>query len=292
MNPSMPQSDVKPATKSGWGLTMPGLLWMGLFFVVPTLLIFAVAFKQPDFQGNIGTGWSLEAVRHLGDVHYLQILWRTLWLSVAATVITLLLALPVAYWLARLSAGWKSLMLLLVILPFWTNFLIRIFAWKTLLHPEGWIQQGMVWLGLIEPGGLLLYTPGAVLVVLVYTSLPFAILPLYAAAEKFDFQLLEAARDLGATAIGAFIRIFLPGIQRGIVVALLMVLIPAIGAYAIPDIVGGVNSEMIGNKIAQRIFTDRNLPQASALAGALAVLVLLPLLAGAWWSRRSQRRRS
>lgn len=274
------------AGKSGWWLTVPTLLWLGVFFAIPTLLIFAVAFRQPDFQGNIGEGWSLEAVRHLGNTYYLQILWRTLWLAVSATVVTLLLALPVAYWLARLSSKWKPIMLLLVILPFWTNFLIRIFAWKTLLHPEGWIQKSLAWLGFIEPDGLLLYTPGAVWIVMIYTSLPFAILPLYAAAEKFDFQLLEAARDLGANAWGAFVKVFLPGIQRGIVVALLMVLIPAIGAYAIPDIVGGVNSEMIGNKIAQRIFTDRNLPQASALAGALALLVLLPLLAGAWWSRR------
>lgn len=286
MNEILTRPIVREERKSGWWLTLPSLLWLGVFFVIPTLLIFTVAFRQPDFQGNVGTGWSMEAVRHLADTHYLQILWRTLWLAVSATVVTLLLALPVAYWLARLTAGWKSVMLLLVILPFWTNFLIRIFAWKTLLHPEGWIQKSLAWLGVIEPDGLLLYTPGAVLVVLIYTSLPFAILPLYAASEKFDFQLLDAARDLGASAWGAFIKVFLPGIQRGIVVALLMVLIPAIGAYAIPDIVGGVNSEMIGNKIAQRIFTDRNLPQASALAGALALLVLLPLLAGAWWSRR------
>jgi len=167
---------------------------------------------------------------------------------------------------------------MLIIVPFWTNFLIRIFAWKVLLHPEGAIKKILAFSGLIGPQASLLYNAGAVVLVTVYTFLPFTILPIYAAAEKFDFQLLEAARDLGARRLQAFARVFLPGIQRGLITAVLFVFIPALGSYVIPDIVGGPSGEMIGNKIAQRVFVDRNLPQASALSVILILSVLAPLL--------------
>jgi spermidine/putrescine transport system permease protein len=168
--------------------------------------------------------------------------------------------------------------LLLVILPFWSNFLIRIFAWRTVLHPDGWLKQGLVFLRLMPEDATLLYNSGAILLVLVYTYLPFAILPLYAAAEKFDFALLEAARDLGAKRFRAWCTVFLPGVSRGLVTALLVVLIPALGSYAIPDLVGGPDSEMIGNKIAQRVFSDRNLPHAAGLSALLAMAVMVPVI--------------
>jgi spermidine/putrescine transport system permease protein len=163
--------------------------------------------------------------------------------------------------------------------PFWTSFLIRIFAWKVLLHPEGMLKAALVGLGLISEQAPLLYTPGAVLLVMVYTFLPFAILPIYAAAEKFDFRLLEAARDLGASPLRAFVLVFLPGIRSGLLTAFLVVFIPALGSYVIPDLVGGPGGEMLGNKIAQRVFVDRNLPQASALSVLLILAVLLPMAA-------------
>jgi spermidine/putrescine transport system permease protein len=240
-------------------------------------MVFAVAFKPFDPDGRIVPGWTLESLAGLANPNYPAIIWRTVWLSVACTALSLLLATPVAYSIARARA-WKQNLLLLIILPFWTSFLIRIFAWKLLLHPDGLIKQLLVTVGLAEPQTILLYRPEAVLLVLVYTSLPFAILPLYAASDKFDFSLLEAARDLGASPLGAFFRVFLPGISRGIFTALLMVLIPALGAYVIPDVVGGNQAEMIGNKIAQRTFNDRNLPHASGLSALLTLVVLLPLL--------------
>lgn len=264
----------------GLGVTLPSLCWLGLFFVVPTILIFLVAFRPADPLGGVGDGWTLDAWVNLWQPYYGEVLWRTIRLSVLTTIITLALALPAAAWIARLPARWKPVFLLLIILPFWSNFLIRIFAWKSLLHPGGVVHKFAVWLGVIEPSQLLLYNETAILVVLVYTSLPFALLPLYAAAEKFDFSLLEAARDLGCSAWGAWTKVFLPGISRGIVVAVLLVWIPAVGAFAVPDIVGGFNNEMWGNQIARRVFTDRNLPQASALASFLAVLVIVPL--GVW----------
>ena len=156
---------------------------------------------------------------------------------------------------------------------------MRIFAWKVLLHPEGMLKHALVFLGLVSPDTSLLYNAYAVLLVMVYTELPFAILPIYAAAEKFDFRLVEAAKDLGATSFRAFRSVFLPGIRVGLLTAFLMVFIPSLGSYVIPDIVGGPTSEMIGNKIAQRTFVDRNLPHAAGLSALLTLAVLVPMVA-------------
>ena len=148
-----------------------------------------------------------------------------------------------------------------------------------LLHPDGAIKAALVWLGLVPASAGLLYNAGAVLLVMVYTSLPFAILPVYAAAEKFDYTLVEAARDLGASPFVAFARVFVPGIRRGLLAATLLVFIPSLGSYIIPDLVGSPSSEMLGNVIAQRVFVDRNLPHAAALAALLTMAVLVPMLA-------------
>ena len=174
---------------------------------------------------------------------------------------------------------------MLVIIPFWTNFLIRIFAWKVLLHPDGLLKRLLVALHLVAPETSLLYNQDAVLLVLVYTYLPFAILPVYAAAEKFDFSLLEAAMDLGCRRVRAFFH-DLParhqprsGDRRADGVSF-----PALGSYVIPDIVGGPSSEMIGNKIAQRVFVDRNLPHAARSRALLTLAVVLPHAVGCCYS--------
>jgi spermidine/putrescine transport system permease protein len=268
-------------------ISMPSLAWLVVLFVLPTLVVFAITFKPADPFGGIGAGWTLETLRGLGNPNYPAIVWRTVWISFLTTVICVLLAAPTAYFMARVSPQWRRALLLLVIVPFWTSFLIRIFAWKVLLHPDGPVKHLLLALRLVGPDTPLLYCSEAVLLVSVYTFLPFAILPLYAAAEKFDFSLLEAARDLGARPLQAFWRVFVPGIRRGLVTAILMVFIPALGSYVIPDIVGGPNSEMIGNKIAQRTFVDRNLPHASGLAALLTLAVLAPL-AGVWFLQRNR----
>jgi spermidine/putrescine transport system permease protein len=259
-------------------VSFPSLFWLSLFFIVPTLFVFAIALKPANPYGGIGSGWTWDNLRSLVNPNYLAVAWRTLWISVFSAAVCLVLATPIGYYLARVTARWKGFFLMLIIVPFWTNFLIRIFAWKVLLHPEGAIKKVLALSGLIGPQTSLLYNAGAVVLVTVYTFLPFTILPIYAAAEKFDFQLLEAARDLGARRLQAFARIFLPGIRRGLITAVLFVFIPALGSYVIPDIVGGPSGEMIGNKIAQRVFVDRNLPQASALSIVLILSVLAPLV--------------
>ena len=259
-------------------LTLPSFFWLTLFFLIPTLIIFAIAFKPAAMDGSIGEGWDWHTLLSLQNPNYPEIIWRTIWLSLATTFIALLLSIPIAYYIARCSQKMRSLVLFLTIIPFWTSFLIRIFAWKQVLHPDGLLKQALVWLHLVNPDTLLLYRPEAVLLVMIYTELPFAILPLYSAAEKFDFTLLEAAMDLGAGRLRAFVSIFIPGIKAGLLSACLMVLIPSFGNYVVPDVVGGIGSQMLGNVIAQKTFTDRNLPAASALSAVLILCTLIPLL--------------
>jgi len=269
-------------------LTGPTLLWLILFFVVPSLAMVVISFRPASTYGGVGTGWTLAAWRALGNPNYPIILWRTVWLSLVTTVICLALALPIAFVLGRMQGKWRAILLMIVIVPFWTNFVIRVAAWRILLHPEGMLRQGLVSLGLIGPDTLLLYNEGAVLMVMVYTYLPFAILPLYAAAERFDYSLLEAARDLGASGLTAVMRVFIPGISRGLLTAMALVLIPALGSYVIPDLVGGPGDEMIGNKIAQRTLGDRNLPQAATLSVALLLITLIPLIVVFYLNRRDR----
>ena len=264
---------------SEWLVTLPSFVWLLVLFLIPTTLVFAIMFKPATPYGGIGEGWTLETLWTLGNPNYPAIIWRTIWLSIAATALCILLATPMGYYMARVSPARRRMVLLLVILPFWTSFLVRIFAWKVLLHPEGLLKNALVFLGLIAPETSLLYNAYAVLLVMVYTELPFAILPIYAASEKFDFRLIEAAKDLGASSFRAFRSIFLPGIRVGLLTAFLMVFIPSLGSYVIPDIVGGPTSEMIGNKIAQRTFVDRNLPHAAGLSAFLTVAVLIPMVA-------------
>jgi spermidine/putrescine transport system permease protein len=262
-----------------WLVSLPTLFWLSLFLVIPTLLVFAIAFRPANPYGGIGPGWTLDNIRSLWNSGYLVIAWRTVWISLVTTALCLLFAIPSGYFIARAPERWRNRLLMLVIVPFWTSFLVRVFAWRSLLHPEGLIKRVLEAVGLAGEQATLLYHPAAVVLVMVYTFLPFTILPIYAAAEKFDFRLVEAARDLGARPLQAFRKVFLPGIRRGLLTAVLVVFIPALGSYIIPDLVGGPSSEMLGNKIAQRVFVDRNLPHAAALSAVLILAVLAPLVA-------------
>jgi spermidine/putrescine transport system permease protein len=254
--------------------TLPSLGWLILFFALPGLLTLSFAFHVSDLRGGVAKGWTLETVQALADPLYLPMIWRTLWISTLTTLSCLALALPRSWHLAKLTPRWRNALLLLVVLPFLTNFLIRIFAWRSLLHPEGLVKQMLLWLQVVKEETLLLNNASAVLLVMIYTQLPFAILPLYAAAEKFDFRLIDAARDLGASGWQAFRRVFLPGVRQGILSAGLIVFVCSLGQYVIPQFIGGTADELLGNKIVQRAFSDRNLPLACALAGALLLAVL------------------
>lgn len=266
--------------KNRWDvlLGLPSMCWLILFYALPVIIVFFLAFKPVDAFGGIGEGWTLQTLRNMANPSYPSIIWRTIWLSIVATAVCILIAIPISYHLTRLSDKMRNAVLLLIVVPFWTNFLIRIYAWKVFLHPEGPLKKTLVFLGLIPQDTMLLYNQWAVLAVMIYTYLPFAILPIYAAADKFDFALLDAAKDLGASSFCAFRKIFVPAISKGISTAVMVVLIPSLGAYLIPDLVGGPESQMIGDKIAQSVFTERNLPHASALSAILMLAVFMPLL--------------
>ncbi len=272
-----------------WAMSAPSVFWLTLFFVIPTLLVVAISFHAASPDGGIGQEWTLQTWRHISNPNYPAIIWRTLWISAATTAGCVILALPCAFAIARMQKKWRAVMAGLIMLPFWTSFVVRVFAWRLLLHPEGFLKHVLLSLGLAEPNTQLLYNSGAILLVSIYSFLPFAIMPIYAAAEKFDFSLLEAARDLGAKSFFAFRKIFIPGIRRGVISATLMVFIPSVGSYVIPDLVGGKNSELVGNKIYQRTFPDRNLPHASALSAIMAFGVLVPLGMVAWFLKRQDR---
>lgn len=265
---------------SSWeaGISFPSIFWMLLFFLAPSILIYTYAFKPADIYGGLSEGWTLDTFFSLAHVSYLKILLRTLWLSFLTTIICLLIAIPFGYQMITVPRQTRNLLLMLVVLPFWSSLLIRIYAWKTLLHPEGLLHQILEATHLISPNSPLLYNSFAVTFVMVYTFLPFAILPIYTSATKFKLHLIDAAMDLGASKAQAIFKVFLPGIKKGIAAAGLMVFIPAVGTYIVPDLVGGVNSEMLGNKIAQKTFVERNLAQASALATILTLVVFLLLL--------------
>ncbi|WP_395736968.1 ABC transporter permease [Prosthecobacter sp.] len=277
-------SAARKASKQ-WLITLPSLAWLAVFFVVPAVLVVVTAFRPADLQGGVGEGWTLATLEEVNDPAYLPILWRTVWLSAATTIVCLALALPMAFQMARCGQRMRQVLLLMVVIPFLSNFLIRIFAWKSLLHPEGPLTKMLVALHLAPENAMLLNHAGTVLLVLIYTQLPFAILPLYAAAEKFDFGLLDAARDLGAGPWRAFSKVFIPGVRRGMISAGVMVFVCCLGQYVIPQMVGGTSDEMLGSKIAQRVFSDRNLPHASALAGGLMLAVLVPMLVIALWQQ-------
>ncbi len=259
-----------------FALTFPSLGWMSLFFIFPAILVYSIAFRQVDDSGTILPLWSLSALQVLFSVDTLTITIRTIVLSLLATVTCIALALPVAYFISCASPKRQRLLLLLVVIPLWSCFLVRIFAWKTVLHPDGFLKGSLVFLGLIQEQTNLLYNNVAVFVVMVYSYLPFAIIPLYSAASKFNFRLFEAAMDLGATRKEAFVQVFLPFMRPAILTAALLVLIPTAGAYVIPEVVGGQHSEMLGNLIARKVFIDRDLPQASALTILLSFIIFIP----------------
>lgn len=240
------------------------------------LIVLSYAFLTKGTYGGVQMIFTLKNFNVFFEPIFLKILFRTIYISIAVTFITVILAVPTAYFIAR--SRFKQELLILVIIPFWTNFLIRIYAWISILGSNGFLNTFLIKLGIIETPLKLLYNTGSVILITVYTSLPFAILPLYAIIEKFDFSLVEAARDLGATNSQAFRKVFLPNIKSGIITAILFTFIPAMGSYAIPKLVGGTQATMLGNIIAQHLTVTRNWPLASAISAMLILVTSIALL--------------
>ena len=256
----------------GMAYAAPQALWLTIFFAAPLVIIIAYSFLKKGLYGGVEPQFSLQAYVDMANPTLMRVTARTLWMSLVATVATILIALPCGYSIARSKN--QALRLFLVIVPFWTNFLVRIYAWIAILGNEGFINQALRLLG-FKSGIQFLYNQGAVVLVLVYMYLPYAILPLFSTIDKFDFTLLEAARDLGATKMQSYIRVMLPNIRGGIVTAVLFTFIPIFGAYAVPLLVGGKESYMLGNVIADQLTKTRNWPLASAISMSVTLLTAI-----------------
>ena len=254
----------------------PMAFWFSLFFLAPIVIIIVYSFLKKGLYGGVELEFSLDAYRYLGDRIFLGITFRTLATSTIATVITIFIALPCGYFMAKSKN--QTFLLLLIIIPFWTNFLIRVFAWMNILGNNGFLNEFLLQIGLIDDYIHFLYNQKVVILVLVYMYLPYAILPLFSSIDKFDFSLLEAARDLGANKITAMIKVLLPNIRGGIFTSVLFTFIPIFGAYAVPLLVGGKDSYMLGNIIADQLSKSRNWPRAAAISMVLTLVTTVGVL--------------
>jgi spermidine/putrescine transport system permease protein len=266
----------------GW-LVLPAVGWYLLFFLIPLAIMAVTSFGEVVGFSDVAYTWTLDNYRYLwddfvGDIHlYRDIFFETLKLSVVGTTATLVIGFPLAYYIAR-YAKHKTLLLLLVVVPFWTSFLIRAYAWLILLDPEFPLFRALGLSGFVE-GQEVLNTPKAVYIGVTYNYLPLMVLPLYAALERIDWSLVEAAQDLGDSPLRAFRRITLPLALPGVLAGSLLVFIPLTGEYIIPVILGGNTTFYAGNLIAQQFLEARDWPLGSALAmvviGALTIALLI-----------------
>ena len=255
-------------------------LWLGIFFALPFLLVLVIALgtNNPDLVPPVELGFSLRNFALLfSDNLYLAAWLSSIRIAATSTLFALLLGYPMAYAISRAAPNRRPLLLMLVVLPFWTSFLIRIYAWMGLLASNGTIDQFLRWTGIADNPGTILGTEWAVHLGIVYAYLPFMVLPLYATLEKLDTGLLEAAADLGARPWQAFLTVTLPLSLPGIVAGCLLVFIPAVGEFVIPDLLGGTDTLMIGKVLWDEFFTNADWPLASAVAVCLLVLLVVPI---------------
>ncbi len=262
-------------------------LWFTLFFIVPIVIIVAYSFMKRDVYGGVVHEFSMKAYRQMLDPAYGMIFLRTLWIALISTAISLVIALPCGYAMAR--SRHQTLLLILVVIPFLTNSLIRIFAWITILGDNGLLNSllRLCWnightLGIAGGEAFVphkfMFTKGAVILVSIYMYLPYAILPVFTAVDRFDFSLLEAARDLGATKPQSMFKVLIPGIKSGIISALIFTFIPIFGSYTVPQLVGGKDSYMLGNIIVDQVQKVRNWPLASAFSLVITLVSMAAIL--------------
>jgi putrescine transport system permease protein len=267
-------------------------LWLLLFFLAPFAIVLKISFAdplvaQPPFSPFFD--WTQDAAGTilatfdnyrflLEDKLYWVSYLKSIKIALISTLLCLLLGFPMAYAIARTPQPWRKLLLLLVILPFWTSFLLRVYAWMVMLGKQGLINNLLISTGLIDDPLQMLYTDGAVYLGIVYTYVPFMILPLYATLERLDLDLHEAAADLGARPVQVFRDVTLPLAMPGIIAGSLLVFIPALGEYVIPALLGGLDSLMIGRTLYDEFFVNRDWPLASAVATVLLVILLAPIM--------------
>lgn len=267
---------IRPLSRGYESYGLVYLLWLVVFFLIPVIVILTYSFFERDYQGGVLFKFSLQGYKDILNPNYVAVFLRTIFISLVSSVVSIILAIPVAYYIA--FSRWKNILLLLVIVPFWTNSLIRIYAWIFILGNNGLVNQFLIKMGFTESYVQFIYNNFAVVLVLVYTYLPFAVLPLYSAIERLEKNIFEAAMDLGCTKRQVFFRVLLPNIRQGIISAFVFVFIPAIGTYAVPELVGGKNSRLIGNEIARLLTTARNWPAAAAISSVLLAITIIAVI--------------
>lgn len=299
----MSDSSLSPARRAPWDgvrrrlsarllVLLPPTIWLSLFFLVPLAIVLGISlslkeFGQPPYSNllTIGEEGTVQLTLHLSN--YLFLLSDSLYanaylnsIKVAAisTIIALIIGYPMAYAIARAPEKWRNILLMLVILPFWTSFLLRVYAWIGFMKSNGVINNVLMMLGIIDDPIVMLQTDFAVYVGIVYTYLPFMILPLYTNLVKLDASLLEASADLGARPVGTFLNVTLPLSMPGVIAGSLLVFVPAIGEFVIPALLGGPGTLMIGRVLWDEFFANRDWPIAAAVAFAMLLVVVIPIM--------------
>ena len=275
-----------------WGVIAVPYLWMLMFFAIPFLIVLRISFSQRDQTQSppytpileyIDSAVTMKLnlshyVTLVTDSLYVQAYASSLWIAAVSTILALLIGYPMAYVIARMSPAARNIAMMLVVLPSWTSFLIRVYAWVGILKNNGLLNGLLMKLGIIEEPLKILYTPLATYIGIVYCYLPFMILPLYTNLVKHDNRLLEAAYDLGAKPWQAFLKITLPLSRAGIIAGCMLVMIPAVGEYVIPEMLGGPDTLMIGRQLVNDFSAATDWPRASAVAISMLLLLLVPIL--------------
>jgi spermidine/putrescine transport system permease protein len=277
-----------------FGLLSPGMLWILLFFNLPLVIVLFISFVERGRAGSIkippvftldnyvqlfNACTSQFAGPECDPLLYVGIFWHSMRIGLIVTLWCILLGYPLSYYISKQRQVWRDALMILVIIPFWTNFLVRTYALKQVLATEGLLNSFLMNIGLINQPLALLFNEFAVIVGLVYGYLPFAVLPMYASIEKFDYTLMEAAADLGASPARAFLRVMLPMTLPGVIAALVLVFVPVVGAFITPDIMGGGKIEMIGTLINRQFGVSRNWPFGASMSLILMLMVLIGVIA-------------
>ena len=266
-------------------------LWLLALFLVPFAVVFKISLSDialaiPPYTPTAEDGiWAMLSQLDFENFVFLtedDLYWKaylsSLRIAFISTVLTLLVGYPMAYAMARAPEQWRPTLLMLVILPFWTSFLIRVYAWIGILSGEGFLNQFLLWIGIIDTPLTILNTNTAVYIGIVYTYLPFMILPIYAALDRLDGSLIEAAEDLGCSRLKAFWLITIPLSKNGIIAGCFLVFIPALGEFVIPSLLGGSGTLMIGKVLFEEFFSNRDWPVASAVAVILLLILIVPIV--------------
>lgn len=249
--------------------------WLIFFVLAPNLLVLAVSFLTRDSSNFYALPFTFDNYTRLFEPLYAQVVWNSLYMSGIATIICLIIGYPFAFMISRIKEKYRPILLFLVVLPFWTNSLIRIYGMKIFLGVKGILNSTLLTLGIINEPIRILNTEVAVIIGLVYLLLPFMILPLYAAIEKLDHRLLEAAKDLGANSFQRFVKVIIPLTMPGIIAGCLLVLLPAMGMFYVADLLGGAKVLLVGNVIKSEFLISRNWPFGSAISIGLTILMAL-----------------